>query len=274
MSDQQWDDRAVTRRTLLRALAAAGVAAPLGGALRLSVPRTEAAPALAVIDPKLGLFLAQMSALTYDQYANGGRVAPPAGYRLVLGFKATAFGSTEWFGFVVESADRIVVAFRGSRSDPDWIADGDIANAAYPFVAGAGLTHAGWTSIYGTCRAGVLRAVRGLAPSKQMFVTGHSLGAALATLCALDLAVNTPFRGLTMYNYASPRVGDAAFASACNARIGASVRVVNVHDIVPMMPGADYVHVRAEYPFSTQTRTIAGNHAMTTYLAAMQALNK
>ncbi|KAJ1475070.1 class 3-domain-containing protein [Baffinella frigidus] len=46
----------------------------------------------------------------------------------------------------------------------------------------------------------------------EILVTGHSLGAALATLCAVDLAVLMPETKVRMYNFGSPRVGNKAFA--------------------------------------------------------------
>lgn len=53
----------------------------------------------------------------------------------------------------------------------------------------------------------------------RVLVTGHSLGGALATVCAYDLA-RRPWHGagprprLTMYSYGSPRVGNRRFAQA------------------------------------------------------------
>jgi len=51
---------------------------------------------------------------------------------------------------------------------------------------------------------------------RQIFITGHSLGGALATLAALDLQTRyTGEYAVRMINLASPRVGDYSFARVC-----------------------------------------------------------
>lgn len=72
-------------------------------------------------------------------------------------------------------------------------------------------------------------------------VSGHSLGAALATIAALHAAlVCDQHRAgceVSLYTFASPRVGDSAFASACNQRLR-SFRIANSEDLVPCLPPA------------------------------------
>ena len=78
-------------------------------------------------------------------------------------------------------------------------------------------------------------------------VAGHSMGAALATLNAVDMAYNKlnsqsnkpPFL-LTAFAYASPRVGDGGFASVfSDLRTTGGLRLLRVtelHDLVPNLP--------------------------------------
>ena len=84
----------------------------------------------------------------------------------------------------------------------------------------------------------------------HVFVTGHSLGGALATLFACELGQSASGPGpardvtVTMYNFGSPRVGDGAFCDAYNALVPDSVRVVNRADLVPTLPALlGYRHV-------------------------------
>ncbi|CAN0306134.1 unnamed protein product, partial [Ectocarpus fasciculatus] len=42
----------------------------------------------------------------------------------------------------------------------------------------------------------------------HVYITGHSLGGALATLAALDHRRRYPEAKVTMYNFGSPRVGN------------------------------------------------------------------
>ncbi|CAH2079347.1 unnamed protein product [Thlaspi arvense] len=82
----------------------------------------------------------------------------------------------------------------------------------------------------------------------HVYVTGHSLGGALATLLAIELASSQlAKRGaitVTMYNFGSPRVGNKKFAEVYNQKVKDSWRVVNHRDIIPTVPRLmGYCHV-------------------------------
>jgi hypothetical protein len=82
----------------------------------------------------------------------------------------------------------------------------------------------------------------------QIYVTGHSLGGALATLLALELSSNQLAKrgaiSITMYNFGSPRVGNKRFADVYNEKVKDSWRVVNHRDIIPTIPRLmGYCHV-------------------------------
>ena len=66
-------------------------------------------------------------------------------------------------------------------------------------------------------------------------MTGHSLGAGLATLLALDLAAHSLVPN-TCITLASPRVGDLTFQHVFNQVVPNAYRVVNRIDIVPKVP--------------------------------------
>jgi hypothetical protein len=85
-------------------------------------------------------------------------------------------------------------------------------------------------------------------PTWHVFVTGHSLGGALATLFACELGRSAKMGRrnvtVTMVNFGSPRVGDGAFCDEYNAFVPDSVRVVNRGDLVPTLPALlGYRHV-------------------------------
>lgn len=76
-------------------------------------------------------------------------------------------------------------------------------------------------------------------------VTGHSLGSALATLSAYDLAeadaITTPNgkkAWVTVFSFSGPRVGNGRFKERFEQDLGLkALRIVNVHDPVPKIPG-------------------------------------
>ena len=87
------------------------------------------------------------------------------------------------------------------------------------------------------------RAKTGAAPA--LWVTGHSLGAALATMAAAKLAEqDLPVWGV--YTFGSPRVGDAQFCACYDGILkDRTYRVLNNNDIVGRVPlrSQGYRHV-------------------------------
>jgi pimeloyl-ACP methyl ester carboxylesterase len=109
-------------------------------------------------------------------------------------------------GFVATHADgTTVLAFRGTESNKpeDLLADG-FATAG-PWVK-SGLVHEGFARSYEAVRGDINEALRG--HQGTLLVTGHSLGAGLATLAAAEHAERTS----RLITFGAPRVGDQAFA--------------------------------------------------------------
>jgi len=97
---------------------------------------------------------------------------------------------------------------------------------------------------------------------KDLTLTGHSLGAALATLAAYDLGSTYTIQ--SVYNYGSPRVGNPAFSKAYNSKYSDHWRVTHSKDPIPHGPtlGMGFYHVANE-AFYTNT-TAAGYKLCTT----------
>ncbi|KAJ2928530.1 hypothetical protein H1R20_g8554, partial [Candolleomyces eurysporus] len=81
----------------------------------------------------------------------------------------------------------------------------------------------------------------------KVTLTGHSLGGAIAIIATAHLAVQIPGVTLRTITYANPRVGNKAFVDFVNAR-SEMIRVTNLHDIVPILPGrfVGYAHTEGE----------------------------
>jgi Lipase (class 3) len=143
-------------------------------------------------------------------------------------------------------AGDVVIAIRGTEGIDEWIHDAEFLQVTCPFLPGAGHTEDGFTAMYNSLRTGVApgspSVVNALAalPFPQnvtsLTICGHSLGGALVTLLALDIAANTLFKNPMVYSYASPRAGDPSFASTFNQVVKNSFRIANRLDIVPMLP--------------------------------------
>ena len=148
----------------------------------------------------------------------------------------------------------VVIAIRGTEGIDEWIHDAEFLQVSCPFLAGAGHTEDGFTAMYKSLRTGaaagspsVTSALATLSfrqPVSSLTICGHSLGGALVTLLALDVAANTTFKNPTVYSYASPRTGDPQFANTYNQVVKNTIRIANRLDLVPMLPlPPSYEHV-------------------------------
>jgi hypothetical protein len=154
-----------------------------------------------------------------------------AGYRLVA---ALGYGQAGNQAFIAGSADRTLVAFRGTEpEDPsDLFTDARfiLSDWCGPSGQRLGKVHEGFArsaldrQLFGRIKAH-LDTLPAAAP---VLLTGHSLGAALATL----MASWAP--SAQLYTYGSPRVGDAAFAQSVTNAV--AVRVVNCCDLATRVP--------------------------------------
>ena len=101
-----------------------------------------------------------------------------------------------------------------------------------------------------------------------LLITGHSLGGALALLCAHRLALQTvPIH--SVHTFGQPRVGDHAFAAAYDSLLGdRTYRVVNQNDVVPRLPGVllGYQHA-GHLAFLNGAGRLVGDPALLTLLA-------
>ncbi|NLT58904.1 MAG: lipase family protein [Clostridiales bacterium] len=80
---------------------------------------------------------------------------------------------------------------------------------------------------------------------RRVRISGHSLGAALALLCAVDLEYNFPDRAYEVVVFGCPRVGNDAFRRSYNRRVFKTMRVENGNDLVTKVPPVSwgYRHV-------------------------------
>jgi hypothetical protein len=218
-------------------------------------------------------------------------------------------GSTglTFYGFVAQSntdSNRFILAIRGTSNPVEWWDD---ANAILktPFkVAGCGSVGCGFARIYDTLQlierpssaAAVvpqsLRAVGsfseqvataisrrlppaarapGFSSSASVEVTGHSLGAALATLYTMENGYTNRLQNPAICTFASPHVGDTDFVAAFNGLGLTSWRVVNQPDLVPLLPPEilGFAHVDTLQPYNSSGKVEPSPscwHSLATYL--------
>jgi len=148
---------------------------------------------------------------------------------------------TDGFGYIGYNPNynEIVISFRGSSSIRNWIQDLQIYSSHTPFGGGSGNVATGFYNVYTALQSAVLTQLRALAQSQSgynIYVTGHSLGGAVAALCATDLSVNQGYNAISTLTFGEPRVGDGTFANFLNAHVAQVTRNTHADDIVVHLP--------------------------------------
>ncbi|MEL7520513.1 MAG: lipase, partial [Cyanobacteria bacterium J06553_1] len=186
-----------------------------------------------------------------------------------------------FYGFLLESDEDSILVFRGTQRTAEWV--GNIYAVQQDYIhpqtgAKLGRIHTGFRGIADTIiNPSVVETARQINPNKPCYVSGHSLGAALATVLALDIALAIPQLqpNLQVYAYGSPRIGDPEFARSYAKILPNSFRVSNQADPIPTLPPtklrSEFVHVGENWTFLSQAGDILPNHIVDTYRRAVDA---
>lgn len=136
-------------------------------------------------------------------------------------------------GFVAAANDVAVVAFRGTDDVEDWLANFDCFNRTPDAQDRA--FHNGFWSAY-NCFAGKVKDVISTHKPAWVWVTGHSLGGAMAACCAFDfIQSGLPLSGLVTFG--QPRMGNRTLAQFLDVELrDRYMRFVNETDLVPLAP--------------------------------------
>eukprot|EP01083_Nonionella_stella_P212658 767743_1 len=140
----------------------------------------------------------------------------------------------------------IIIAFEGTEplSITDWIDDLEYHKINYPLsdcgTKPACQVHKGFFDTYNTIRGPLwetaMQYLDYFGHNTPIHITGHSLGSALATHCALDGALTYNRTYDYVYTFGPPRVGDANFAHFYEKHIPYHYRVTHHKDPVPQLP--------------------------------------
>lgn len=155
-------------------------------------------------------------------------------------------GALSTQAYVASMPDAIVLALRGTQVDNFWSAVLDFAIDLQflPIPDSHGdLVHAGFlkalSEVWGDVAAHLT--AEQTRSARPLWITGHSLGAALATLAANLCSDDAAFRLQGLYTFGSPRTGDADFGAHIRVPV---FRFRNDSDIVPHLPlGLVFRHV-------------------------------
>ena len=205
--------------------------------------------------------------LTYRQARSGGN--DKGGPRHVVHTETTPAGVCARHG------NRLFIVFRGTQSAGEKISNNMAGklDAVFDNLQG-GNVHRGFHRCYESVRPAIQEFLETHAgPQSLIRVTGHSLGGALASLAAMDIATGgLPCRALEVFTFASPLVGAARWARHVSGQRLAAWRIANRRDLVTKVPPAllGYRHVGVPIPF-TSAKHLPPHSLAQTYLPALRA---
>jgi len=150
--------------------------------------------------------------------------------------------------FVCSDPKVLLIVFRGTEPTDlkDWLTNARFELADGPIRNAKNKVHRGFKEALDAAWPQLEAAISDFRTQNQaIWVTGHSLGAALATLAAARLSLGDGVRNQQLdiqglYTFGQPRTGDRGFVAAFDKRFsGRSFRLVNNNDIVTEAPPLD-----------------------------------
>jgi hypothetical protein len=155
---------------------------------------------------------------------------------------------TELIVMSPSKGDYVIVVFRGSERiggpvsafKDSVLTDADCRMLDVSDQLGEGvMVHEGFWNAFAPVKNSVAEAIErqgGFSPEKKLWITGNSLGAALADLCAASLE-KEGHDVHTVYTYGAPKCGNENFRKLYEEELGIDCqRYVNDNDIVPLLP--------------------------------------
>jgi len=173
-----------------------------------------------------------------------------------IDFKAQRLKLIKWIddkktdtqGFVATKDKSIYIVWRGSSSKKDFQNDASIDKV--PFVQDGEKVHIGFKSSWDAVKdetyksfEKALSTLGGEGEVDNIVVCGHSLGAAVSTLCAYEIYSIYKSNKIICCTIGSPRVGNKVFKQNFDKSSIESLRIVHNNDVVTHSPYIGYYHV-------------------------------
>ncbi|GMH35298.1 hypothetical protein BSKO_03166 [Bryopsis sp. KO-2023] len=171
---------------------------------------------------------------------------------LIEGFvvhEIVSIDSWDFFGYIgyFPKTNAKVIVFRGTNEHSlwNWVEDLRAERSSYPLgIPGTdgAYVHTGFFTLWNSSGAKA-RMTMALAELMEktgwggtLYVGGHSMGAAVASLCALYMKYMFDLQDVRVYTFGSPRVGNTDFVKVYEKMTSVSVRMTHMADIVPSVP--------------------------------------
>lgn len=177
-------------------------------------------------------------------------------------------------GFVLlhKPTSAIHIVLRGTMYFEDFITDADMIRTRTEF----GDIHEGFWNDYNLVLPYIVNPLKELGLDKYIiYVTGHSMGAAIAALIAYKLSLTKFMFTTEIVNIpiALPHVSDDTFVALYSKAAITTCSIANVHDLIPDMPaGLGYVQLVKPVYVDFQHNDVVLNHKAETYVQFIKEL--
>ena len=150
-----------------------------------------------------------------------------------IGFeRIKTFTDASMIGYILSGKGVTVVVFRGTDDKADWLANLNYTTTRTPH----GKIHKGFNNVYIELKPQILKILKQV-DTKHLWITGHSLGGALAVICAYDLVENEDLKLDGLVTFGQPMVAHEELANYLDETLSSRyARFVNEADMVPRIP--------------------------------------
>jgi predicted lipase len=187
------------------------------------------------------------------------------------------FSTKNLAGLVYLINGDLIISFRGTHTKAEELIDSEIE--LYKYSDGTSI-HKGFRNYFLSMSDQIdkiLLAEKG--NFTNIYITGHSLGASAALVCAWSLLQKKVTEPINMVTFACPKTGNKQFVEYLQNNLKGITNIVNYFDIVPESPeifGKLY-SIKPIYIFGIETDSDIKSHSIPIYnqgLSIMTLLNE
>ncbi|KAG1690057.1 hypothetical protein DVH05_028395 [Phytophthora capsici] len=207
------------------------------------IPTPAPTPVASKYNETTALYLAHVTSVSYcqEQHIANWSCQPCTLVPRLEGVVVVEDAKDNFQGLVGYSPlyDALIVAFRGSMDVTNWLDNLTfLKRRAYKEFPGV-LVHQGFYWAYRSVALQVvdtLQKLRKEHPQATLMVAGHSLGGAVAAICAFELEYVEKMPVGALYTFGQPRVGNTNFSGRLRNASMEVYRLTHFQDTVPHLP--------------------------------------
>ncbi len=150
------------------------------------------------------------------------------------------------------------MVWRGSIDGKNYV--NDFTYEKIPYTCKQCEVHLGFYEAFRSVATETYNVVQSLIqkyPNAKMTVTGHSLGAALSTISAIEMNKKSPKLATELHTFGCPRIGNQKLAQFIKDEFDTLFRVIHSHDIFTHLPEQEqnFHHYPFEVIFDEDMKT-------------------